>query len=146
MKYTFWLKTGITFQLLTGIIHSFSFFNPMPPGNETEKQLFYLMDSYKLELGAGFTPTMSDIMNSFSISFMLLFLFGGLLNWYLLRKKVDVSIFKGIIAINVLVYGACFAAMCLLTFLPPIICTGLIFLSYLISYLLTFKNTEDKVE
>jgi hypothetical protein len=68
----FWLKTAAILQLITGLMLSLSLLASPQPTNETEKQLLGLMNSYKLELGAGFTPTMSDLMTSFSISFTLL--------------------------------------------------------------------------
>ena len=134
MKYVFWLKAAAVFQLLTAGLHSISFIVKPQPGNDTERQLLDLMHNYKMDLGAGFLHSMSDLMNSFSISFTLLLLFGGLLNWYLLRKKVETEIIKGVIGINCIIFGGCFLAMTFLTFLPPIICTGLIFLCLLMAY------------
>ena len=140
-NYTFWLKTGAVFQLLTAAFHSVTFFIVQPqPGNDTERQLLDLMSTYKMDLGAGFERSMKDLMDSFSISFTLLLLFGGLLNFFLLRKKVEPETVRGVIGINVLIFGSCFVAMVLLTFLPPIICTGLIFTSLLMAYLTVPKK------
>jgi hypothetical protein len=102
--------------------------------NETEKQMMNLMNTYKMDLGAGFYPTMSDFMNSFSISFALFLFFGGFILWFLLRNSADAKITKGILGISVIFYGGCFITMVFLTFLPPVICTGLIFMSLVISY------------
>jgi hypothetical protein len=114
-------------------MHSLSLFGKPQPSNETEKQLLDLMGSYKLELGAGFAPTMSDLMTSFSISLSLFLLFGGTLNLSLLRSKVAVETMKGVIQINLLFFGLCFLAMFFLTFLIPIICSGLIVLALILS-------------
>ena len=46
-------------------------------------------------------------------------------------KKTEPSVMRGIIAINLLIFGAAFAVMAYFTFLPPIICTGLIFINLL---------------
>ncbi len=134
-KYTFWLYTSSVLQILTGLIHSLSFINKPQPTNDTEKELLNLMTSYKMDLGAGFTPTMSDLMTSFSICLMLLLLLGGSMNWFLLRKNPGIEIMRGVILINLIVFGICFVAMFILTFLPPVILAGLIFISLLLAYL-----------
>jgi hypothetical protein len=97
------------------------------------------MNSYKAEMGMGFRPTFSNLFLSMSICFTLLCLFGGWLNFYLLRKRVDIRTLKGITMINLVIFGICFVAMVFLTFLPPIILTGLIFISLLIS-ILSFQS------
>ena len=76
-KYTFWLKAAIVCQLLAAAFHSLSFLNNPQPENDNEKQLLDLMTNYELDLGAGFTPSMQDLMTSFSICVTLLLLFGG---------------------------------------------------------------------
>jgi len=140
--YRFWLKLSIVLQLLTGVIHSLTFLNDAQPANDSEKQMLDLMQHYKMDMGAGFKPTMMDIMNCFSICYALLFFFGGLLNWFLLRKRLSIEIMKGVIGINVLVFGACFTATFLLSFLPPAICTGLIFISLVIAYWASLFHKE----
>lgn len=132
-KHLFWLKTAAILQIITGLMHSLSLIASPQPTNETEKQLLGLMNSYKLELGAGFKPTMSDLMTSFSISFTLLLLFGGIINLFLLKSNLNDKILKGIIKINLLFFGLCFVAMLLLTFLIPILCLGLIVLALLLA-------------
>jgi len=138
-RYTFWLKSVIFFQILTGLIHSLSFFSDRKASNETEGQLLDLMTNYKIDMGAGFMRSMNDILNSLSISFMLLFFFGGFLNWFLLKKHLALEIMKGVIRINLMIFGACLATMIFFTFLPPIVLNGLVFIS-LIGSLLTITN------
>ena len=65
------------------------------------------------------------------IVLVVLLIFGG--------KKIP-ELMKGIILINVLVFGACFAVMAIFTFLPPIILTGLIFVSLVLSYLFVHSS------
>jgi hypothetical protein len=131
-KYATWLKTAAIFQFLAAGIHAVTLFVSQPPNNETEKQLFTLMDTYKLDLGAGFHRTMGELLLVLSACFCLVCLLGGLLNWYLLRKNVAAEIMKGVITINLIVFGICFGLTAAFTFLPPIILTGLIvlFLSF----------------
>ena len=46
---------------------------------------------------------------------------------------------KGILAINVAIFGVCFLVMAVFTFLPPIVCTGLIFINLLAAYIVVPK-------
>ncbi|MEO8148000.1 MAG: hypothetical protein ABI723_10205 [Bacteroidia bacterium] len=140
-KHTFWLKVTVFFQLFTASAHSLSFINKPVAQNETEKQLIDLMNDYKMEMGAGFTPSMHDLFTGVSAGFTLLFILGGLINWFLLKVKADNNILNGIININLLVYGICFIVNFFFTFIPPIICTGLIFLSLILARL-TFSKTN----
>lgn len=133
-KYSFWLKTAAILQIITGLVHATGFFFQPEPQNDSEKQLLQLMNTYKADMGLGFAPTFSNLFLSMSICFTLLCLFGGWLNFYLLRKRVDIRILKGTTMINLVVFGICFLAMVLLTFLPPIVLTGLVFISLLISF------------
>ena len=138
-RYIFWIKSAIFFQLLTATMHSISFFNKPVGDNEIEKQMIDIMTTHKLNVGAGFTPTFYNIFTGVSVGFSLLFILGGLINIYLIKMKVSDSVWNGIININLFIYGICFASNLFLTFLPPIICTGLIFLSLLIARI-TFKK------
>ena len=142
-KHTFWLKTTIVLQLLTAVIHSASFFIKPEPANDMEKQLIDLMHNYKMEMGTGFSPTMQDLFTSMSAAFALLLFFGGITNWFLLARKAELSILRGMTSIQFFVFGVCFAVVATLTFLPPIICTGLIFIS-LFAARITFPK-EDTI-
>src|SRR4051812_19646570 len=104
-KYSAWLKTTAIMQLITALIHATTLFGNLPPNNETEKQLLSLMETYKFDLGAGFHRTMGEMLLALSACLCLVCLLGSLLNWYLLRKKVEPGIIKGVININLLVFG-----------------------------------------
>jgi hypothetical protein len=139
-RYTFWFWMAVVFMLLTGAVHLIGLFVSPVPGNEIERQLIELMNTYKNDLGAGFHPTMGNLFTALSSCFSLLCLLGGLTNAYLLKKKVDAGVLKGIVWINLLVFGACFIMMLVFTFLPPIVLTGLIVL-FLILTLITIRGT-----
>ncbi|MFZ1676731.1 MAG: hypothetical protein WAT91_05630 [Saprospiraceae bacterium] len=141
-KYTFWLKTAATLQILTAMLHSLSFINKPQGTNDTEKEMITLMTTNKMDMGAGFKPTMYDIITSMSIGFALMLILGGVINWYLLRKKAGPEILRGIIVINCIVFGISFIANFFLTFLPPIVCTGLIFFSLLLAYFTIPRNVS----
>ncbi len=134
-RYRFWLWTAVVLLLLNALIHSLTFFVQPAPQNETERQLFALVAGYKQDFGAGFQRSMKDLFTALSACFSLVCLLGGLTLGFLARKKTDVRILKGVVGIHVLVFGICFAVMAVFTFLPPIVLTGLIFISLLMTYL-----------
>jgi len=139
-KYTGWLKTAAIFQLIAAIMHATSLFIALPANNDTEKQLVELMDTYKFDLGAGFHRTMAEMTLVFSACFCLVCLLGSSLNWYLLRKKVDPEIMKGVITINLIVFGILFVLVTAFTFLLPITLIGLIVLFLILSRLAVVKK------
>jgi hypothetical protein len=126
-KYTFWIKTAAVFMLLNAVIHSITLFINPAAKNETERQLFDLLANYHPDLGPVFHPSFGDLVTALSSCMSLLCLLGGLLLFYL-GKKIDVQIWKGILNINLLVFGICFAVMVVFTFFLPVILIGLIFL------------------
>jgi membrane associated rhomboid family serine protease len=132
----------LVFQFITAVIHAMTLFMKPPPTNDTEKQLFALMDTYKFDFGAGFHRTMGELTLALSACFCLVCLLGGLLNWYLLRKKVEPEIMKGVITINLIVFGICFGLMATFTFLPPVVLTSLIFLFLILSRLAIYRSNK----
>ncbi|HEV7682792.1 MAG TPA: hypothetical protein VGO68_11760 [Pyrinomonadaceae bacterium] len=142
-RYRFWLWTAVILLLLNVLIHSLTFFFfQSPPQNETERQLLDLMANYKQDFGAGFNRSTKDLLTALSACFSLVCLLGGLTLGYLLRKQADLRITKGIVGVHVLVFGICFAVMAVYTFLPPIVLTGLIFLSLLLAYFLLPRQPQ----
>ena len=140
-KYTTWLKAAAIFQFINVIIHITSFFITPAPNNETEKQLFTLMDTYKFDLGTGFHQTISDMILVFSACLCLVCLLGGLLNWYLIRKRIEPEIMKGVIIINLIVFGILSVLTIAFTFLMPIISIGLIVLFLILSLFTVSKSS-----
>lgn len=138
-RYTFWLSAAVLFQFITAILHSLSLFINVPPSNDTEAQLQTLITTYQMKVGAGFSPTYSDLFTALSSCFTFLCLFAGLTNGYLLLKHAEPSLMKGILAINVAIFGVVFLVMAVFTFLPPIVCTGVIFINLLAAYLVVPK-------
>ncbi len=138
-KFSFWIWGAIVTQILTSVFHSLSFFVKQEPTNETEKQLIDITGSYKADLGMGFHRTFAELFTAVSLCFTLICLFGGILNWYLKRKNIAADLWKGIVLIQIIIFGAMFAAMLVFAFFPPIVCTGLIFIFVTASYL-SVKN------
>ncbi len=135
-RYSFWLWVAVIVQLLTAGLHSVSLFASPPPLNDTERQLYELMSTYRKDFGAGFARSTSELLTALSSCFSLLCLLGGLTNGYLLFKRAGPPILKGIVAINAIIFGICFAIMAVFTILPPIVLTGIAFLALVVSYIL----------
>jgi len=125
-RYTFWLWIAIAFLLLNTVIHSITLFIQPAPQNEIERQLVHLMTTYHNDFGAGFHPTPQNLFTALSSSFSLLCLLGALLNAHLVRKRISTEIMRGIVLIDLLVFGICFVIVAIFTFLLPIILIGLI--------------------
>lgn len=138
-RYTFWFSAAILFQLLTGVLHAISLFVRPEPANDTERQMLELITTYKMDAGGGFEPTYSNLFTALSACFSLLCFYAAATNGYLLVKLVEPNLMKGILAVNVAIFGVCFLLMAVFTFLPPIVCTGLIFFNLLAAYIVCPK-------
>jgi hypothetical protein len=117
----------ITFQFLTGFVYALSFLGTPIATNETEKQLIDLFTNYKQDLGAGFKRSTFELFTGLSACFTLICILGGWVNLYFLKKKLDSSLFRGLLFIEMVVFGVVFTLMILFTFLPLIVLSGLIF-------------------
>lgn len=138
-RYTFWFAAAVIFQFLTGIIHSLSLFITQTADNETESQMLNLMTTYKLDMGAGFHPTFMNLFIALSSCFTFLCIFAALTNGYLLWKHTEPNVMRGIIGINLLVFGALFAVTAWFTFLLPVVCVGLIVINLLAAFIVIPK-------
>jgi len=144
-RYTLWLWIAIVFMLLNATIHSITLFISPAPQNETERQLVQLMTTYRNDFGAGFHPTTQNLFTALSSCFSLLCLLGALMIIYLLKKRVGAEVMRGVVLINLLVFGICFVVMAVFTFLPPIILTGLIALFLALAFVSLWSQSADKV-
>jgi hypothetical protein len=142
-RYTFWLWIAIVFLLLNTIIHSITLFIQPAPQNEIERQLIQLMTTYHNDFGAGFHPTPQSLFTALSTCFSLLCLLGALMNAYLVRKRVGAEIMRGVLAIDLLVFGICFVVMAVFTFLLPIILTGLIFVFLTLAFITSLRESTN---
>jgi hypothetical protein len=140
-KYSLWIKTASVFQIITGLIHSIGLFTDMQGQNETEKKMLELMINHKMDMGAGMYHSMMDLFLALSSCFTFLYLLGGINNFYLINK-LEPSELKGYLLINIIIFGVCFGVMLFLTFLPPIILTGIVLLCLLASYFTVPKGTK----
>ncbi|MFM9903757.1 MAG: LIC_13387 family protein [Pyrinomonadaceae bacterium] len=138
-RYTFWFSAAIIFQLMVGVLHALSLFIASRPANETEQQMLMLITTYRMDLGAGFSPTYANLFTAVSSCFTFLCLYAGLTNGYLLWKHTEPAVMRGIIGINVAIFGVVFLTMAFFTFLPPIVFTGLIFVNLLAAFIVIPK-------
>lgn len=139
-NYKTWLKTAAVFQFIAAAFHAVTLFVTPAPNNETEKQLYTLMSTYKFDFGAGFHRTMDEMTLALSACLSLLCMLAGLINFHLMRKRVDADIMKGVITINLIIYGIFFVLTVIFTFLLPIIQIGLILFFLILSRLILRKN------
>jgi hypothetical protein len=142
-RFSFWLWVVIVLQLLTAIFHSLSLFITPDPNTlpATERQILELMTTYRMDMGAGFHRTTGELFKALSSCFSLLYLLAALINLYLLKKRVDAGLIKGLVGIQIFVLGICFGVMALLTFLPPIVLTGLVFVFLAVTFFLTPRES-----
>ena len=139
-RYTFWLTAAIVFQFVNFALHTISLFTSLPPKNDTERQLIDLLTNYKFDLGLGFHPTFGDMFTALSSCFSFVCLLGALTLGYLMLKHVGPPIIKGVIGINLIVFGGIFVVMAVFTFILPIVLTGLIFTNLLLAYIFVPKG------
>ena len=138
-RYSFWLWVVVALQILTAAAHSLSFIVTPVAANPTERQLLDLMANYQSDMGAGIHRSMSQLFTALSACFPLLYLLGALNNFYLLKKLVEPGLVKGFLAIQLVVFGITFGLMAALTFLPPIVATGLVFTFLAVAFFMTPK-------
>ena len=80
-------KAGAIWLVLLALVHSISLFTKPTPGDETEKQLLYLMSNYKFNV-MGSIRSMSDFLRGFSMAFGLAALGFGVLDLLISREQV----------------------------------------------------------
>ena len=145
-RYTFWLKAAIVFLFLTAALHSISFFVAPKIENEKDRQLSDLLHNYYHDMGAGFHRTFFDLFTALSACYPLLCVLAGLTLGYLLWKHIEPALMRGILLINVFVFGICLVVMIVFTFLPPIIMTALIFINLVVAYVLCPRDLSEPRE
>jgi len=133
-NYLLWIRVTSILQIITACIHGMSFLKTPVPANETERILHELMSTYRPDPGSLFHPTTGDIFTALSACFSLLYLLAGIINLYLAQKNLPPQIWKGLVSINLVVFGGAFSIMLMLTDLPLIALTGVVFISLSLAY------------
>ncbi len=138
-RYTFWFTAAILFQIVTGIVHLLSLFLTPTVTDDTHRQILTLVTSYKINAGAGFTPTYYNLFTAFSSCFTFLCIFAALTNGYLLIKHTEPAVMRGIIGINVAIFGMVFLTFLYFTFPSLVFFAGLIFVNMLAAFIVVPK-------
>jgi hypothetical protein len=135
MKFSFWVWGAIITQLLAVAFHSLSFFVKPEPQNEAENFILDQLSFYQPGSGMGSHPVFANLFTGLNICFMLIFLFGALINGYFLKKDLAEYLWKKLLLIQMVIFGAILAAMMASPFSSPIVCTGLVLIFVTVSYL-----------
>lgn len=129
--YNIFLKCGIALMALTCLFHSSSLFMSPKPQNDTESQLVELMNTYKMDMGLGFQPSMANLVTALSSCFSLLCLLGALLLLILVKNDSSNVLTRPLLNAMLFCFAILFVLMLCFTFIAPVVCTGLIFISLL---------------
>ena len=135
-RHAFWLWLAVVFLFLTAAIHSIGLFITPTGANETERQMLELVLNYKLDMGVGFHRSLWNLFTALSSCYTFLSLLGGLTLALLLKKKAPVGILKAVAGIHAIIFVGVFVVMLVLTFVLPIILSGLVALFLTIGWLL----------
>jgi hypothetical protein len=109
-------KTGAVLLVVVGLLHSLSLFHKPVPANETEWQLLDLMANYKFNLMGSFR-SMADLLQGFSVSFMVATLGVGALDLVLAGERV--GLLKRVALINAIWLAAMTATSLRYFFVVP---------------------------
>jgi len=142
-RYTFWFIAAVLFQFLNAIIHTISLFITPTGDNETEQQMITLITTYKMDLGAGFHPTFFNLFTALSSCLTFLFLFAALTNGYLLLKHTAASVMRGIITINLAIFGMLLLVVTYFTFLFPVVSVGIVVVNLVAALIFLPKDGSD---
>jgi hypothetical protein len=135
--FSFWIWGTIIAQFLTALFHSLSFVTRAKPRNDREKELIEITTQYKIDMGAGITRSFYSLFIGVSSCFTLIYILGGVLNWYFLNAGISGGVWKGFLLIQLIAYGIVFLLQVRFTFLAPIIVTGLVFVFLAGTYFLS---------
>ncbi|MBV9242116.1 MAG: hypothetical protein JO314_08920 [Acidobacteria bacterium] len=134
-RYRFWFIAAVLFQFVTGIIHTLSLFIPLRGDSDAENQMISLVTTYKLDLGAGFHPTFFNLFTALSSCMSFLLFFAALTNGYLLWKHTPTNVMRGIVSINLVIFGVLLIVVSYFTFLAPIIFVGIVVVNLLAAFI-----------
>src|SRR5260370_19866987 len=125
-------KAGAVALLVLGLVHSLSLVRELVPENDTERQLFGLMSSYKFNL-MGSIRSMSDMLRGFSVSFMLAALGFWLFDLLLFRERT--GLLKRAALANVIWLAAMIALSLRYFFIIPTSFLGVTLLIFVLAWL-----------
>jgi hypothetical protein len=92
-------QAGGVMLVLLGLVHTLSLIREPVPANETERQLFNLMNTYRFHL-MGSMRSMSDLLRGFSMAFTVASIGLGTLDLTVARERT--GLLKRIALVNVI--------------------------------------------
>ena len=124
-------KIGCYILIITGLFHLSGHFQELVPANDTEKQLYGLMETYQVNV-AGTTVTLANIQDGFSLWFSLTLIWLGAMSLFLVKQLGENRPFlRKIAGLNVSALLIGLGISLIYFFFIPTICLalGLIFFS-----------------
>jgi hypothetical protein len=126
-------KTGSWFAILTGILHSLGHFQEPKRESDRERQMLELMMGLRFDAG-GVQRSMWDVLSGLSLSFTVLMLLMGIHGLRIVRST-DTDLLRDT-ARTYAVTAAAITGLGVFYFpTPAFVCTGLMFLAYLLACL-----------
>jgi hypothetical protein len=118
-------KTGAVWLVIVGLVHATSLFRAPVPANDIEKQLLGLMSTYRFDV-LGTSRSMSELLQGFSVAFMLAALGVGVLDLLLARERA--GLLKRVALVNMIWLAAMTADSLRYFFVLPVtfLATGLL--------------------
>lgn len=133
-KYATWLYFAAAIQTVLGTIQFFFLFKKPVPLSDAEERLFAMMATVPVDPGGGVNRTFDQLHLAAEACLVILCLYSAVTSVFLVWKKIDVAVMRGVIGIKTIVFGVLFVVMACLTFMPLIVLTGLIFVLTLIAF------------
>jgi hypothetical protein len=96
-----YFKAGSYVLITVSILHLFGQLFLTKPNNTAERELLYLMTTYKKDI-AGASLSMMEIQDGLSLCYALFFLFTGCMNFFIVNNIHDKAVLKPIALINAL--------------------------------------------
>ncbi len=141
----FFFKTGIVleFVLLLGHLYSNRHGLPIPVIDEDSRLLTYLMKTYKIQYSIG-KHTLDQTITGYDLTWAAFVVFTFLTSILILRSPQNLKKGRAFTGITTLLWLACLIAGLLYWSPPQQIPFGLLFLSFLISYLFEWNQPHPK--
>ncbi len=135
-SFTLFLLSNILIFLMA-VLHLIGYFLGKPAAETgMEKQIYDMLHNYELNM-MGIYRTYNDLISGYSLIFATTTLFFGFFNMSLLTYlKKHLPIYRKILLLNILLWGIELVIFITFMVLPQIVLTGMILITFLISYFL----------
>jgi len=141
-NYLFWFKIGTWMCLITGLIHSLNFINKPQPQNEVEKQLFDLLENYRVILPGGFNRSTYELMLFFNLNMTFFLVSWSIIGMILVYSLMPTKKDRQIVGVSAAIWTAYLIPTYLLTFLIPLVLIAMTWLCFVLSWI-TFKKVGE---